>query len=85
MSYQDLHYLILKLLTKNFGIFKFNKAQGLRGLGLQEKISVNYFHCTSLQKDKERFPWVFSFVFSSAEKLNKTCLMFKFIIGGSIT
>ena len=44
MGYQDLHYLILKLLTKYSGLFKYNMAQGVRALGLQEKIGVPFFY-----------------------------------------
>ena len=43
MSYQDLHYLILKLLTRNFGFSRFNMAIGVRALGLEDKVSMQSF------------------------------------------
>ena len=38
MSYQDLHYLILKLLTKNYGLSNHKMALGVRALGLEDKV-----------------------------------------------
>ena len=43
MSYQDLHYLILKLLTRNFGFSRYNMAIGVRALGLEDKVSMQSF------------------------------------------
>ena len=43
MSYQDLHYLILKLLTRNFGFSRYNMALGVKALGLEEKVSMHSF------------------------------------------
>ena len=43
MSYQDLHYLILKLLTRNFGFSRYDMAIGVRALGLEDKVSMQIF------------------------------------------
>ena len=41
MSYQDLHCLILKLLTKNFGLPKYYIALGVRVLKLEDKLCMH--------------------------------------------
>ena len=41
ISYQDLHYLILKLLTKNFGLSKYDMALGVRVLGLEDTVCMH--------------------------------------------
>ena len=43
MSYQDLHYLILKLLTMNFGFSRYSMALGVKALGLEDKVSMHSF------------------------------------------
>ena len=43
MGYQDLHYLILKLLTRNFGFSRYNRAIGVRALELEDKVSMQSF------------------------------------------
>ena len=43
MSYQDLNYLILKLLTRNFGFSRYNMAIGVRALGLEDEVSMQSF------------------------------------------
>ena len=43
MRYQGLLYLILKLLTKNFGLSDSNMAQGLRVLVQEDKVSLHGF------------------------------------------
>ena len=43
MSYQDLHYLILKLLTRNFGFSRYNMALWVKTLGLEDKVSMHSF------------------------------------------
>ena len=43
MSYQDLHYLILKLLTRNFGFSRCNMAPTVKALGLEDKVSMHSF------------------------------------------
>ena len=92
MSYQDLHYLILKLLTRNFGLSKYDMALGVRVLGLEDKVSMYgflllefvYLHCCNLQRVKGRFLLLVSFDFSlkRAEKLMITGLLNKFVNGG---
>ena len=42
MSNQNLQYLILKLLTKNFRLSTFNIALGLRDLGLEDKVCMHF-------------------------------------------
>ena len=42
MSYQDLHYLILKLLTKNYGLSNHKMALGVKVLGVEDKVGI---HC----------------------------------------
>ena len=43
IRYQDLHYLIIKLLTRNFGFSRYNMAIGVRALGLEDKVSMQSF------------------------------------------
>ena len=43
MSYQDLHYLILKLLTRNFGFSRYDMALTVKALGLEDKVSMHSF------------------------------------------
>ena len=48
MSYQDLHYLILKLLTKNYGLCNYKMALGVRVLGLEDKVGIHCFFTQTL-------------------------------------
>ena len=48
MSYQDLHYLILKLLTKNYGLSNHKMALGVRVLGLEDKVGIHCFFTQTL-------------------------------------
>ena len=43
MSYQDLHYLILKLFTRNFALSRYDMALGVRALGPEDKVSMLSF------------------------------------------
>ena len=43
MSYQDLHYLILKLLINNYGLSNQKMALGVRVLGLEDKVGIHCF------------------------------------------
>ena len=69
MSYQDLHYLILKLLTKIHGISNHKMALGVRVLGLEDKVGIHcffysdfmYLDCANLQTVKEMSPLFVSF------------------------
>ena len=42
MSLRNLHYLIPKLSTKYFGLFKYDMALLVRVLGIQEKIRKHF-------------------------------------------
>ena len=61
MSYQDLHYLILKLLIKNYGLYNHKVALGVKVSGLEYKVGIHYFFysdfmyldCVNLQMVKE--------------------------------
>ena len=48
LSQQDWQHLILKLLTRNFGLTKNNMALGLRVLGLEDKVSMHVFFTQNL-------------------------------------
>ena len=48
MSFQDLHYLILKLLTKNYGLSNHKMALGVRVLGLEDKVGIHCFFTQTL-------------------------------------
>ena len=48
MSFQDLHYLILKLLTKNHGLSNHKMALGVRVLGLEDKVGIHCFFTQTL-------------------------------------
>ena len=41
MSYQDLQYIIIKLLIRNFAPSKCNMALGVRVLGIEDKVSMH--------------------------------------------
>ena len=41
MNYQDLHYLILKFLTKNYALSNHKMALGVRVLGLEDKVAIH--------------------------------------------
>ena len=94
MSYQDLHYLILKLLTRNFGFSRYNRAIGVRALGLEDKVSMQSFllriYVFTLYQPSEGqrkvhfFLSLLIFCQKSAEKLKKTGLLHKVITGGAI-
>ena len=43
MSYQDLQYLILKILTRNLGFSRYNMALGVKALGLEDKENMHNF------------------------------------------
>ena len=43
ISYQDLQYFILILLTKNCGHYKYNIALGVRILDLEDNMSMHVF------------------------------------------
>ena len=69
MSYQDLHYLILKLLTKNYGLS--NHKNGSRSKGFRTRgqsryplffySDFMYLDCDNPQMVKEMFPLFVSF------------------------
>ena len=91
MSYQDLHYLILKLLTRNFGFSRYNMALGVKALGLENKVSMHSFllglYAFTLYQPSEgqrKVPLFFSFDFfqKRAEKLKKTGILNKVNTGG---
>ena len=48
MSYQDLHYLILKLSTKSYGLSNHIMDLGVRVLGLEDKVGIHYFFTQTL-------------------------------------
>ena len=92
MSYQDLHYLILKLLTKNYGLSNHKMALGVKVSGLEYKVGIHcffysdfmYLNGANLQMVKEMSPLFVSYdIFPKrAEILKKNCLLNKFITGG---
>ena len=94
MSYQDLYYLILKLLTRNFGFSRYDMALGVKALGLEDKVSMHSFllriHVFTLYQPSEgqrKVPFVCLFWFFSKkrrEKLKKTGLLNKVITGGPL-
>ena len=90
MSYQDLHYLILKLLTRNFGFSRYNMALGVKALGLEEKVSM---HSSLLMITVSTFKWskkgsfclsLLIFLQKRAERLKKIGILSKVITGGAI-
>ena len=94
IRYQDLHYLIIKLLTRNFGFSRYNMAIGVRALGLEDKVSMQSFllriYVFTLYQPSEgqrKVPFVCLFWFfcqKRAEKLKKTGLLNKVITGGPL-
>ena len=86
MSYKDLHYFILKLLTKNYGLSDHEMALGVRVLGLEDKVYMYVFFDQALFiytlptfRWSKNGPLYFCFFPKCVEKLMKTYLLIKSI------
>ena len=93
MSYQDLHYIILKLLTRNFAPSKYDMALWVRVLGLEDKVSVHelftqifcIFTVLTFRGSKKGTFYLSLLIFlQKGQKLNKTGLLNKSITGGPL-